>query len=105
MNSAFGCTLVWVAIRIAGLGAAAADPETEPKNYVIFPIKTGLQRQLLFATNADAYAQVDVAGCLHDNKFDLERLDVDSFRKDLAAVVQKRGATKPKMVVNFGTRA
>jgi thiol-disulfide isomerase/thioredoxin len=98
MIRTLGGNLVLLAMQLAGLSAAA---EPEPKNYVVFPITTDLQRELLFGTNADAYAQVDVAGCMHDNKFDLRRLDVDSFRKDLAALIQDHGPTSPKLLLNF----
>jgi peroxiredoxin len=101
MNSALGSILVSVAIQIAGISTAAAQPEPELKNYVLFPIKTDLQRYLLFSTNADVYAQVDVAGCMHDNKFDLQRLDAGSFRKDLAAAERECGAAKAKLVLNL----
>jgi peroxiredoxin len=92
-------TVVLLAIHTAGGRATSAEPE--PKNYVLFPIKTDLQRYLLFSTKADAYAQIDVAGCVQDKKFDLERLDVASFRKALTAVVERHGIKKPNLVLSF----
>ena len=56
-----------LAFQVAGGWLVAA--QLEPKKYILFPIKTDLQRYLLFSTSADAYAQIDVAECVHEQKF------------------------------------
>jgi thiol-disulfide isomerase/thioredoxin len=88
-----------LAFQVAGGWLLAAQPE--PKNYIVFPIKTDLQRYLLFSTNADAYAQIDVAECVYEKKFVLQRIDNDVFRKSLAEVVKQAGTAKPSLVLNF----
>jgi peroxiredoxin len=101
MNPALVVTVMLLATRGAGACALAGEPAPEPKNYVVFPVKTELQRYLLFSTNSDAYAQIDVARCVHDKKFDLQRLDAESFRNDLVALVKHTGASKPSLQLSF----
>jgi peroxiredoxin len=91
--------LVLLAIEVGSGCAEAAEPE--PENYVLFPIKTDLQRYLLFSTSADAYVQIDVAECVHDKKFDLKRIDNEAFRKALAELVQQTGTAIPSLVLSF----
>jgi len=99
MKSAIGGTLVLLAAHLAGAYALAAAPERA--NYVLFRIKTDLQRYLLFSTNSDAYVQFDVAACVRDKSFDLQRIDVEAFRKALAALVQEIGVAKPRLQLSF----
>ncbi len=99
MNVTFRCISLLLAFQVAGGWLAAAQPE--PKNFILFPIKTELQRYLLFSTSADAYAQIDVAECVHEKKFVLERIDNDVFRKSLAQAVQQAGVAKPSLVLSF----
>ncbi len=99
MKRAMAGALLLLPMQAATLCATAAEPE--PKNYVLFPIKTDLQRYLLFSTNADAYVEVDVSRCVRDNKFDFKRIDLESFRKALAAVVEHHGIKKPRLVLRF----
>ena len=91
--------LVLLANEVAGSSAKAAEPE--PQNYVLFPIKTDLQRYLLFSTLADAYAQIDVAECVHDKKFDRKRIDTEAFRKSLDDLVKESGTAKPSLELSF----
>jgi peroxiredoxin len=94
------CGIV-VLVAIQALGRCAVPAEPRPKCYVLFPIKTELQRYLLFSIPADAYAQVDVAECVHDKKFDLKRIGQEEFRGELAELVQKIGKAKPSLHLNF----
>ncbi|HVU85934.1 MAG TPA: TlpA disulfide reductase family protein [Pirellulales bacterium] len=75
--------------------------EPQPKNYVLFPITTGLQRSLAMSTNADAYAQFDVAEVMQDGAFDPRRFDEKTFLNDLTMLVQKLGIAKPSLQIFF----
>lgn len=75
--------------------------ELQSKNYVLFPITTALQRSLAMSTNADAYAQFDVAEVVQDGAFDASRFDKDTFRNDLAMLVQKIRIAKPSLQIFF----
>jgi thiol-disulfide isomerase/thioredoxin len=88
-----------LAFQVAGGWLVAA--QSEPKNFILFPIKTDLQRCLLFSTSADAFAQIDVAECVQKKKFVLHRIDNDVFRKSLAELVQQAGVARPSLVLNF----
>ena len=44
---------------------------------------------------------IDVAECVHEKKFVLQRIDNDVFRKSLAEVVQQAGIAKPSLVLSF----
>ena len=99
MNVRSCCVSFLLAFQVAAGWLVAAQPE--PKNFILFPIKTDLQRYLLFSTSADVYAQIDVAECVHDKKFVLERIDNDVFRKSLAQAVQQAGIAKPSLVLSF----
>ena len=88
-----------LAFQVAGGWLVAA--QSEPKNFILFPIKTDLQRCLLFSTSADAFAQIDVAECVQKKKFVLQRIDNDVFRKSLAELVQQAGVARPSLVLNF----
>jgi thiol-disulfide isomerase/thioredoxin len=99
MNATSCSISLLLAFQVAGGWLAAAQPD--PKNYILFPIKTDLQRYLLFSTSADAYAQIDVAECVREKKFVSQRIDNDVFRKSLAELVQQAGIAKPTLVLNF----
>jgi thiol-disulfide isomerase/thioredoxin len=66
----------------------AKSDEPASKNYVLFPIKTELQRSLI-SRSAGIYAQFDVAEVVHEGKFDPQQLDKEEFRKDLSALAQE----------------
>ena len=99
MNVELRGIVLLLAMQVAGEPAAAA--EQEPKNYILFPIKTELQRYLLFSTTADAYLQFDVAECVHDKNFDFQRIDGAGFRRALVALVRQLGVAKPGLHLNF----
>jgi hypothetical protein len=79
---------------------AQAD-EAPPPNYLLFAIKTDLQRELLFSTRADAYAQFDVAACVGDRKLDLKRFDRVGFQQALAALAHRIGKANPRLDIGF----
>lgn len=70
MNGGLNWTLL-LATQLAVASPPATKPE--PKNFVVFPIKTRLRRSLLFSTTADACAQIDVARCMNGKTFDVGR--------------------------------
>jgi thiol-disulfide isomerase/thioredoxin len=94
-----GGILLMLAVQIAGVSVLAG--ERAAKNYVLFAIKTDLQRYLLFQTSADAWVQFDVAECVHDKQFDLQRTDIEGFRQALAKLVQQIGKADPSLQLNF----
>jgi peroxiredoxin len=73
--------VLWYAARFA-----TAD-ETKQPNFVVFPIKTDLQRELL-NTRADAYLQFDVQACAANRKFNPNRFDRASVQRALADVAR-----------------
>ena len=79
---------------------AQAD-EAQPPNYMLFAIKTDLQRELLNTTRADAYLQFDVDECLHHGKFEWKRFDQEGFQKTLAALARQIGKPEPRLVVGY----
>jgi peroxiredoxin len=79
---------------------AEADAAKQP-NYLLFAIKTDLQRELLSSTRADAYMQFDVDECLHDRKFDLKRFDQEAFQKTLAALAHQLGKPEPRLFIGY----
>ncbi|HUE17963.1 MAG TPA: TlpA disulfide reductase family protein [Planctomycetaceae bacterium] len=79
---------------------AQAD-EAQPPNYMLFAVKTDLQRELLNTTRADAYLQFDVEECLHHGKFELKRFDQEGFQKTLAALARQIGKPEPRLVVGY----
>ena len=99
MKGALCSIAIVLAIEVAGTSAKAAEPEQQ--NYVLFPIKTDLQRYLLFSTRADAYAQIDVAECVQNKKFNRERIDTADFRKALGNLVKETGTAKPSLELSF----
>jgi len=91
-----------VAVTASCILAAAATAEApKSKNYVLFPIKTDLQRALLFSTRADAYAQFDVAEMVTEGKLDMSRIDGESLAKELAALAHGIGKPKPNLQLYF----
>ncbi len=61
--------------------------EVPPKNYLLFPISTELQRYLLGSTSNATYAAINANEILVEGKFRPEALGVESFRSDLQALV------------------
>jgi peroxiredoxin len=90
---------ILVVLAIHGGAAPAETGEPAAKNYVLFPIKTDLQRRLL--PGADAFLLLDVAGCVRDKKFDLQQIDKEEFQRALAALVRQTGLAKPRLHLRF----
>jgi thiol-disulfide isomerase/thioredoxin len=80
-------------------GFAAAD-EAGQSNFVVFPIKTDLQRELL-SSRADAYLQFDVAACAPDRKFDPKRLDRKGLQRRLSGIARQMGKKEPRLFVAY----
>ncbi len=78
---------------------AIAD-EARQTNFVVFPIKTDLQRELL-NSRADAYLQLDVESYAPDGKFDPKRFDRVEIRKALTDVARQVGKDKPRIFVGY----
>jgi thiol-disulfide isomerase/thioredoxin len=92
--------LLPLTVMLVAAGFVRAD-ETKTTNYILFPITTDLQRVLSFSPHANAYAQFDVALAAQGKKFDLNRVDVEGFRADLARLVQKLDVDKPGLQIFF----
>jgi peroxiredoxin len=91
--------LILLALYAVGGIASAAEPET--KNYLLFVVKTPLQQNLVSLSNADAYVQIDVGGCLHDGKFDPTRLEAQGFREALANLARQAGKVEPGLAICY----
>ncbi len=80
----------------------AADDQTSPKNYVLFSVKTDLQRYVLQSSAAGAYLEVNGDGVLVDGKFSPEEFGVESFVADLRAF-RERNDVEPvvKLYIRF----
>jgi lysophospholipase L1-like esterase/peroxiredoxin len=91
--------VLFVVLVLIGKWAIADQPK--PKNYIGFPIKTQLQRALLDSTTADVYLMFDVAEVMNKSDLQLDRIDIDGFRSDLAASVKQAGMAKPSLQICF----
>ena len=90
---------MFVVLVLFGRSALADEPK--PKNYVGFPIKTQLQRALLYTTTANVYLMFDVAEIMNKSELKLERMDIDGFRSDLSAMAKQTGVAKPGLKICF----
>ncbi len=91
--------LVVVFLLVTAPPASASERESKP--WVAFPVTTRLQHRLIFASNSDAYVQIDVESCLHNGKFDVARLGSESFAKDLTELARQSRKTKPQLQLCF----
>lgn len=92
--------IVLILIALFVSRTSAQGNEQRLKNYVLFPIKTELQRTLVSST-ADVHAEFDVAQAMTEGKFDLRRVDREQFQADLAAMAKQTGAAKPRLQIYF----
>jgi peroxiredoxin len=77
----------------------AADEARQP-SFVVFPVKTDLQRELL-NSRADGYLQIDVASYAPAGKFDPKRFDRVEIRKALTDVARQLGKEQPRLIVGY----
>jgi peroxiredoxin len=90
-----------VAVRLA---CTAQAEDTMFKNYVVFPLKTKLQKILAAPPNANpnayaGYAMIDMADILDANKdVDPKRID-EAFKTELAAAAKQSGIDEPLLAI------
>jgi peroxiredoxin len=82
------------------LRAPAAGGKSRP-NFLVFPIKTDLQRELAMSPRADAYLLFDVESCSTGKTFDPKRLDSEDLRKALTATAHDIGKQKPLLMIAY----
>ena len=102
MHTGLGSALALLSVLCDGSPDSATAPA--PNNYVVFAIKTDLQRRLLGSSQADAYLLFDVDDGLRDDKFDVQRVDKDGIQKELAALVKQNRLTQPNLHLCFRYR-
>jgi peroxiredoxin len=93
--------LVALAVTVGLSLRATADEAKSRPNFLVFPIKTDLQRELAMSPRADAYLLFDVESCSTGKTFDPKRLDSEDLRKALTAISHEIGMQKPLLMIAY----
>jgi hypothetical protein len=77
-------SLACILLGVSALRAAAAEPNDDKRQYLIFPVSTQLQKSVLFSANLRYYVLMNGdAVVTKDGHILSKHLDVDRMRKDI----------------------
>src|SRR4051794_15421190 len=93
-------SLLLVVSLVSMLAIRAVRADDPPlKTYVVFPLKTQLQKALAGRKSSDAYAKIDTASVL-DGNYDIDPKKLgESFKSDFAAAATQSGVEKPTLAL------